>query len=400
MKVKTMPKVIIYGSNSDRKKVASLIENEEISITSTGGSTYQQERNFVYGNSEYGHAVAVICISEENPIPFGVLSADIIKKQLPIVLFVKNNEKSQNLFNDFSQFLENTNEKIYGNYQVNSFCFKSANIIKVNEQASENNSSIDLIEAIEETYSKYINQKQDNRTVRQESVKPNHNHLMDKRDLFGKKGLGETAHSLEMFQNNLNPDLQTISFFGVSCTPKTDICKWGSELKNFNLIYGLMGEDKNKSFEQQSMMYQFVWHAAQNNCRIFGTIPFEQTKWEEQRDFSELNIHTFYITENLDARIEAFAKPSDLIIVGSCGTGTYEEVLDILRIDPKRPIVIINDDESNTPLIQYLNNYKQLYTNIFAINNQEKFKEFISDFSKNYCLSKKESLVNEFEYSI
>ena len=58
-----MPKVIIYGSSSDRKKIASLIESEGISIVSTEGSTYQQERNFLYGNSEYGHAVAVICIS-------------------------------------------------------------------------------------------------------------------------------------------------------------------------------------------------------------------------------------------------------------------------------------------------------------------------------------------------
>jgi hypothetical protein len=90
-----MPKVIIYGSSSDRKKIASFIENEDISIISTEGSTYQQERNFVYGNSEYGHAVAVICISDDNPIPFGVLSADIIKKQLPIVLFGPFNHEVQ-----------------------------------------------------------------------------------------------------------------------------------------------------------------------------------------------------------------------------------------------------------------------------------------------------------------
>lgn len=394
-----MPKVIIYGSSSDRKKIATLIENEDISIISTEGSTYQQERNFVYGNSEYGHAVAIICISEENPIPFGVLSADIIKKQLPVVLFVKNNEKSQSLFNNFSEFLENTNDKIFGNYKVNSFCFKSANIIRVNEQVSANNTSSALIEAIDDTYSKYISQPQEERTIRQESIKPTHSFLVEKRNLFDQKGLGKTAHSLEMFQNELNPDLPTISFFGVSCAPKTDVCKWGSELKNFNLIYGLMGRDKSKSFEQQSMMYQFVWYAAQNNCRIFGTIPFEQTKWEEQRDFSQLNIHTFYITENLDARIEAFAKPSDLIIVGSCGTGTYEEVLDILRIDPKRPVVIINDDESNTPLIQYLNNFNHLYSNIVAISNQEQFKEYIDVFYKNFTLTKQDSPVSELEFT-
>ena len=145
------------------------------------------------------------------------------------------------------------------------------------------------------------------------------------------------------------------------------------------------------------MMYQFAWYAAQNGCKIFGTIPFEQTRWEEQRDFSQLNIQAFYITENLEARIEAFAKPSDLIIVGSCGTGTYEEVLDILRIDSKRPVIIINDDGSNTPLIQYLNNFNELYPNIIAINDQEHFKEYISTFYKNFSLAKKDNSEDELE---
>ena len=151
------------------------------------------------------------------------------------------------IFNTFSEFLENTNEKIFENYKVNSFCFKSANIIRVDEQVSANNTSGSLIEAIEDTYSKYISQKQEVRTVRQESIKPTHRLLVEKRGLFDQKGLGKTADSLEMFQDELNPDLLTISFFGVSCAPKSDVCKWASELKNFNLIYGLMGSDKGKS---------------------------------------------------------------------------------------------------------------------------------------------------------
>lgn len=165
--------------------------------------------------------------------------------------------------------------------------------------------------------------------------------------------------------------------------PLTNKCEWATELGNCNLIYGLGGADKDKALKEQSVMYQFVHYAKLGGSKLYGTIPFGQVSYEEKLDFS-IGIESCYITPQLQERMDAFKNLSQLVIVGSTGTGTYEEVMDTLRTNPLTHIIIMNDDGGNSPLVEFLNENKDKYPNIAIANNREEFKKAVDNFKGNF----------------
>lgn len=390
----------IVNKNMDiRNKVKRLVENTDIEIIENQGlTTYQKERAFIYGDHAYGHAVAVICISGEEPIPFGVISADINNKQLPVIVFIANNDKARKIYTDFYKFLEDTHIQINKHLKnVDSFHFKNANHVVIYEEESEEATKIELIKAIQQTHASYLKQPDKNRTVRMESVPPTSDQLVEKRDLFSKKiGFVHMATSLEEFKSYLDKDRPTISFFGMIFSPLTDKCEWAAELGNCNLIYGLDGADKDKLLKEQSVMYQFAYYAREGGCKVYGAIPFGQVIWSEKKDFS-IGIESCYITPQLQERMDAFKQLSHLIIVGSTGTGTYEEIMDTLRTSPLTQIIIINDDGGNTPLVTFLHDNKSQYPNVTVANSRADFRVALDDFKfnfKNYDEQQKPVSVN------
>lgn len=158
-------------------------------------------------------------------------------------------------------------------------------------------------------------------------------------------------------------------------------CEWATELGNCNLIFGLGGANKDKSLKEQSVMYQFAHYAKMGGAKIYGTIPFGQVAWEEKLDFS-IGIESCYITPQLQERMDAFKNLSQFIIVGSTGTGTYEEIIDTLRTNPLTHIMIMNDDGGNTPLLTLLNANKDKYSNVTVATNRSEFKAIIDNFKR------------------
>lgn len=392
-----MPKIIIYGNKQSKDKIQNLLKHTDIEIIQPQGtSKYQQERAFVYGNRSYGHAVAIIYISGEKPIPFGVISADINKKKLPIVVYVEDNEKARKVYEDFSEFLSSTHLSINKQFgkRIDSFRFDEANYRVLFES-----NSIKLTEAIDETYKIYINQSESNRTVRAEASVPSDDKVQEKRNFFSKKdGFLEMANSLDAFKSQLDKNKLTVSFFGALYPPSTNVSEWGDELENCNLIYGLTGFENNKKFHEQSMMYQFAYYAHKRGANIFGTIPYEQALLGESSDFSALKINSFYITPQLQERMEAF-KLSNLFIVGSTGTGTYEEVFTILDEEEKlkeRYFIIINEDGFNKSLIALLEKYQNKYSNILVATNREEFKAAICTVRQKFKQANTEELIDGY----
>lgn len=383
-----MPNIILYPPDSNNfvstryAKIKRLIKDTAIEIIGFNGlTTYQKERAFIYGNKSYGHAIAVIYISGEEPIPFGVISADINNKKLPVIIYVENNDKAKKVYLDLRKFLYDTNIQVHKHLNnVDSFHFEKSNHVVINEVESEEINKIKLIEAIQEIYSVYLLQPEDKRKVRMESVPPTKDQLDEKRFLFSKKeGFSHFATSLDEFKSHLYKDRPTISFFGMIFSPLTDKCEWASELGNCNLIYGLGGAITDKTLKEQSVMYQFIHYAKLGGCKIYGTIPFGQVCFEEDRDFS-IGIESCYITPQLQERMDAFKELSQLIIVGSTGTGTYEEVIDTLRSNPLTHIMIMNDDGANTPLVTFLDENKSKYPNVTVANSRIEFKAALDNF--------------------
>lgn len=389
--------IIIYGNKAMQDKIQTLIQATEIDVIRFQGlTTYQEERAFIYGNANYGHAVAVICITGDEPIPFGVLSADINTKKLPVVVYVANTDKARTAYADFSLFLEETNVQLKLHFKnCDSFQFKEANYSLIHEDSEASQ----LVKAIQTRHATYLEQPEKNRTVRGESVSPTEIQLEEKRQLFSKmEGFSHMASSLEQFKSHLVKNIPTVSFFGAVFPPLTTKCEWASHLGRCNLIFGLGGADKNKSLSQQSIMYQFVYHAKKHGGTIFGTIPYGQVRWEESRDFSQLEIQSCYITPQLQERMEAFKCLSDLVIVGSSGTGTYEEILDTLRTNPLAYLIIINDDGENTPLVQLLGKNKDKYPNSLVASTQEEFQFAVEQFKSDYQTLNKEKTVNQASF--
>lgn len=380
-----MPHVIVYGNERDQDKIESILTNAEIDIVKLQGlSKYQEERAFIYGNKNYGHAIAVIYISGEEPIPFGVISADINNKKLPVIVYVANNDKARTIQADFFMFLEETNIQLKTHLKnCDSFHFNEANYSLIHEGSDD--MSAQLIGAIQKVHTKYLEQPEKSRTVRTEAISPTEAELEEKKHLFSRmEGFSKMASSLEEFKSHLDKYRPTISFFGTIFPPLTDKCEWASTLGECNLIFGLGGADKNKPLEEQSVMYQFAYYAKNSGCNVYGTIPHGQVRWEESRDFSELDIKSCYITPQLQERMEAFKELSNLTIVGSTGTGTYEEVLDSLRTNPLTYLIIINNDGANTPLVTFLEKNKGLYPNCIEANTREEFSNAIKSFKWNY----------------
>jgi predicted Rossmann-fold nucleotide-binding protein len=124
-------------------------------------------------------------------------------------------------------------------------------------------------------------------------------------------------------------------------------------------------------------MYQFAYHAEKVGSKILGTIPFEQTSSQECLDFSKLKISACYITPGLQERMDAF-RLSTVFIVGTTGTGTYEEILTILDDKEKlseRNFIIFNEDGFNAPLIALMN--KNKCPNVFEVKNRAEFSQAI-----------------------
>ncbi|HEX2549145.1 MAG TPA: hypothetical protein VHM20_04895 [Gammaproteobacteria bacterium] len=391
-----MPHIIIYPPifrNSESKsvvqeKIINLVENSDIEIVEFQElTTYQKERAFIYGDKAYGHAAAVICISGEEPIPFGVISADINNKKLPVIVYIENNDKARKVYTDYCEFLEDTNTQLRKHLSnVDSFHLKNANHIVIHEEESEKINKIKLVQAIQKTHSAYLQQSEEKRKVRMESTPPTNDQLNEKRILFSKKeGFSRISNSLEEFKSHLDKDRLTVSFFGMIFAPITDKCEWASELGHCNLIYGLGGANKDKSLKEQSVMYQFAHYAKMGGCKIYGTIPFGQVAWGEKLDFS-IGIESCYITPQLQERMDAFKMLSQFFIVGSIGTGTYEEVMDTLRTNPLTYIMIMNDEGGNKPLVTFLEKHKDKYPNVTVANNRTEFKaafdKFRMDFQK------------------
>lgn len=405
-----MPHILIYPpafNNSESKiiqqeKIKNLVKNTDIEIVEFQElTTYQKERAFIYGDKSYGHAVAVIIISGEDSIPFGVISADINNKKLPVIIYVENNDKARKIYSDYRQFLEDTNTQIRKHLNnVDSFHLKNSNHVVLYEEESEIINQDKLIEAIKKTHSIYQQQSEEKRKIRMEATKPTEEQLNEKRILFSKKeGFSHIASSLEEFKSHLGKDKPTVSFFGMIFAPLTDKCEWATELGDCNLIYGLGGANKDKSLKEQSVMYQFVHYAKMGGSKIYGTIPFGQVPWEEKLDFS-MGIESCYITPQLQERMDAFKTLSQFVIVGSTGTGTYEEVIDTLRTNPLTYIMIMNDDGGNKPLVAFLEKNKDKYPNITVANNRAEFKSAFNTFKVNFEKTKLKACVPPLPLSV
>lgn len=182
---------ISYKNLDIQEKIKRLVKNTNIGIINfpeSGLTTYQRERAFIYGDKAYGHAIAVICISGEEPIPFGVISADINNKKLPIIVYVENNTKAQKIYADYSKFLEDTNTQIHKHLKnVDSFNLEKANHVVIHEDEREEVNKLQFIEAIEKTHAIYLQQPEEKRAVRMESVPPTNVQLDEKRNIFSKK---------------------------------------------------------------------------------------------------------------------------------------------------------------------------------------------------------------------
>lgn len=369
-----------------RDKIMRLAKECDLGIIKPKGLTaYQKERAFIYGDHAYGHATAVICITGEEPIPFGVISPDINNKKLPVIVYVENNDKARKVYADFYKFLEETNTQINKHLKnVDSFHFKNSNHVTLYAEEKDEINKSKFLEAIQKIRAIYYKHPDEKRSVRMESNPPTKAQLDEKRSLFSKKeGFSHVTSSLEEFKSHLDKDRPTISFFGMIFSPLTDKCQWATELGHCNLIYGLGGADKNKPLKDQSVMYQFAHYAKVGGCKIYGAIPFGQVSWEEKRDFS-LGIESVYITPQLQERMDAFKDLSHFIIVGSTGTGTYEEIIDTLRTNPLTHIMIINDDGGNEPLVKLLRENINKYPNITVVNNRSEFKLAIDTFKFNF----------------
>lgn len=385
-----MPHVILYGAANQKPKSENepefhfFIMPADISFIEIPGNQYQRERSFIYGDPEEGHAVAVI-VCDRKEIPYGVISQEINKKQLPVVFLILNKD-GQKSFADYAEFLWGAHACLVED-KINSFCIEKANVSIVDATDLEPvETALRLDSAIREAYSEYLKQPEESRRSRPEAAKPTAQQMADVKEKFSQvcgmeKAL--SADTLDIFRTQVKQQSRgpVATFFGAINPPKNDICQWARALTSFSLLYGLGGADKNKQAEQQSVMYQFV-HSLQEHSQspvpVFGVIPYEQVRWEMDRDFRGLNICAYYITPDLGSRLEAFDKVSDLIIVGSTGTGTYEEILDILRRDPARPVIIINSDNSNTPLVKYLESFgKDVFKNIHVASNYEAFEKAV-----------------------
>ena len=376
--------VVIYGATAEERKcITDKLQAGGVEVMlPKGTSVYQQERSFVYGEEGKGHPVALIVFGND-PISFGVLSQDIITKQLPVVIYLANPEGVEQ-FKNFKTFLSETN-KILLRELVDSFCLQKSNVRIVLHH------DIDLIGSIKQVYATYLQQSQDKRKVRQEATQVSDETLKETRNIFSAKagfGSESRADTQEKFTSKLNAvDRPTAAYFGPVFKPRSDMCNWGSCLSGFNLLYGMGGEKENTSFADQSTMYQFAYNASKAGARVFGVIPHGQTDMEIKKDFSKLDLKGWYITRDLAERMRAFAE-SDVIIVGSCGTGTYEEVLDILRSNPDKPVWIFNNDDTNSSLVTFLNSCKianeLCFKNVTAIRYERDFVLAVEAFKQKH----------------
>lgn len=375
---------LIYGAQKTvRDQLTTILNDHYIQVAVPAGSSlYQQERAFMYGEEGKGHHVAIIVFGDET-IPFGVISKDINTKQLPVVVYIAN-ETGRKQFEEFKIFLSETNRVMSGQYKSECFCFEKANYAVVTYA----DTPVKLIEAVNTVHAKYLSQPAEKRTVRQEAAAVADEKLTKKRNKFAvKPGLfaENMAASAAEFNAKLAADKRpTASYFGPVFKAVSDMCQWSESLAKFNVIYGMGGADAGHPVSDQSTMYQFAYYAKQKGARLFGVVPLSQAKFEKNRDFTALNLDGWYITKDLAERMRAF-RVSDVIIIGSCGTGTYEEVFDILRATPDKPCWIINNDGSTTSLIHYLT---ANFNNITVINNKDEFMHAVARYECQTRLSR------------